>query len=204
MSQTCLDGHHAADLFDQKTGSLGWRNNCARCELASVQARLSKYRQEIGQPLETERENERLRDELADYDNAMLRKFDARAAESTDLFTWITCTLAEMDRLRAENSVLLSELATAVGQLSALCERLGCENFSELADCVGTMLVENEALRRDAERDGEVVERLRAEVEELRSALLGLLNNSTRADWPDDLYDAAEKAAMAIARKRWT
>ena len=50
----------------------------------------------------------------ADYDNAILRKFDALAE------TWITCTLAEMDRLRAEVEALRKPLTSQ--QLDALIE----------------------------------------------------------------------------------
>lgn len=35
-----------------------------------------------------------------------------------------------------------------------------------------------------------------AEIGRLRSALQGLVNNSTRADWPDDLWDAAVQCCM--------
>ena len=49
-----------------------------------------------------EAERDHLQDKLADVESSMLRRFDPAAAESTDLFTWITCMLAERDWLRAE------------------------------------------------------------------------------------------------------
>lgn len=51
-------------------------------------------------------EVEGLRDELADSNDAMLRRFDPSAADSTDLHTWISCKLAELARVsgRRENN----------------------------------------------------------------------------------------------------
>jgi len=54
-------------------------------------------------------ERDQLQDKLADAESSMLRRFDPAAAESTDLFTWITCMLAERDRLK--NLVAMAELA---------------------------------------------------------------------------------------------
>ena len=54
-------------------------------------------------------ERDQLQDKLADAEGSMLRRFDPAAAESTDLFTWITCMLAERDRLK--NLVAMAELA---------------------------------------------------------------------------------------------
>lgn len=45
---------------------------------------------------------ERSRDELADSEASMLRRFDPAAADSTDLFTWITCLRAELAECKAE------------------------------------------------------------------------------------------------------
>lgn len=73
---------------------------------------------EVARSLETrlraaEGEIERARDELADFDREMLRKFDPAAAESTDLFTWIKCVLASRDQARATIATLTSQLAEA-------------------------------------------------------------------------------------------
>ncbi len=49
-------------------------------------------------------EIERLQDQMADYDNDMLRQFDERAADSTDLFTYITSLKAKAAQLTAERA----------------------------------------------------------------------------------------------------
>lgn len=46
------------------------------------------------------KEIDKLRDELADYQHNVLAKFDPKAAESTDLYTWIKCLLAENERMK--------------------------------------------------------------------------------------------------------
>lgn len=51
-------------------------------------------------------ELETVRDDMADSYNAMLRQFDPAAAESTDLYTWITCLLSDRARLQRDLAVL--------------------------------------------------------------------------------------------------
>ena len=51
-------------------------------------------------------ELERSRDELADSEASMLRRFDPAAADSTDLFTWITCLRAELDACKRDVEIV--------------------------------------------------------------------------------------------------
>lgn len=76
-------------------------------------------------------ELERSRDELADSEASMLRRFDPAAADSTDLFTWITCLraelAAELQRRYDGNEIASREYAEQGREL----ERLR----AELAEC---------------------------------------------------------------------
>lgn len=85
-----------------------------------------------------EAERDHLQDKLADAESSMLRRFDPAAAESTDLFTWITCMLAERDRLRAE-------LQNSQNKLKA-------SGRAKLREEVAALRAELEECKRDAER----------------------------------------------------
>jgi chromosome segregation ATPase len=60
-----------------------------------------------------EQELAEARDEIADYDNAILRKFDKRAAESTDLYTYISIIKKRKEAAEEKVRELEAELAEA-------------------------------------------------------------------------------------------
>lgn len=88
-----------AEGFDVGRISYQQRNGTARYIAAANPETVSRLLAEVDR---LRAEDERLRDELADWQNAMLRKFDAGAAGSTDLYTWITCLSAKNERLRQD------------------------------------------------------------------------------------------------------
>lgn len=77
----------------------------ARQALNAERAECERLRHDVSRQAaalsEANTECEQLRDERADWQAVMLRSFDMKASYSTDLYTWISCKLAEIERLRA-------------------------------------------------------------------------------------------------------
>jgi DNA repair exonuclease SbcCD ATPase subunit len=82
---------------------------------------------------ELEAEVERLQDECANTEHAMLTRFDPDAAGSTDLYTWIKCKIAEVDRLR-ERCERLEAKRTKRADLEGTMQPGGFEYFSKQRD----------------------------------------------------------------------
>ena len=72
---------------------------CSMCpSYPRIQAELDRLTAELK---EREGECERLRDMIADSHDELLQKFDSNAVGHTDLYTWIKCILAKIERLKS-------------------------------------------------------------------------------------------------------
>jgi chromosome segregation ATPase len=86
-------------------------------------------------------------------------------------------THARADRLRAAHDSLSQQLQAQAAEV---------ERLSRLLDVAAD----------DMRRKDSLIEAAEGDAKRLREALNGLLDNSSRADWPADLYDAAINAVL--------
>ena len=88
-----------------------------------------------------EEEVERLRDAIADSHDELLQKFDSNAVGHTDLYTWIKCILAKIERLKSlaasrladqeykkviDDALVVANIGVATGDAKADLHKLIC------------------------------------------------------------------------------
>lgn len=110
-----------------------------------------------------EAKQDALRDELADWQNHMLKRFDERAAQSTDLYTWIRSLQADRDRFKK----LVEADEGRVKQIVS----------EQLVKKAEHLEAERDALQKSLTATEDEMDELRNEHNAARAEILGLEND---------------------------